>query len=100
MQQKQSNNNQNNSQNKKCNNNPCQQSCSAGLKYVGNIFLLGLATVVTELVDLQAARALETLLEPFRCDNGEDLEQDILAAGLEGSVADVDLLALAEQENL
>ena len=54
----------------------CRRSCPAGLTYLGNIFLLGMATLVSELVDLQAGSALEVLLEPFRNENGSNLEQD------------------------
>lgn len=78
----------------------CQQRCPSGLEYLGNIFLLGLTTLVSELVDLRAASALETLLEPFQGENGTSLEQDILAAGLGDTVGNIDLLDLAEQTNI
>lgn len=77
----------------------CPQRCPSGLQYLGNIFLLGLTTLTSELVDLQAASALEVLLEPFKNDSGVDLEQDILAAGLGDTVGNIDLLDLAEQQN-
>ena len=77
----------------------CQQRCPSGLEYLGNIFLLGLTTLVGELVDVRAASALEILLEPFQGETGTSLEQDILAAGLGDTVGNIDLLDLADLEN-
>ena len=74
-------------------------TCPNGIAYVGNIFLLGLATLVGELVDLQAASALELLLQPFQGENGTDLEQDILAADLGNTIDNVDLLNIINEKN-
>ena len=54
--------------------------CPSGVHYVGNIFLLGVSTLLSELINLRAATTLEYLLEPFQCEDGASLEQDI--AGL------------------
>ena len=78
----------------------CRRSCPAGLTYLGNIFLLGMATLVSELVDLQAGSALEVLLEPFRNDNGNDLEQDILAAEIGETAGNSGLLDVVLEDEL
>ena len=78
----------------------CRRSSPAGLTYLGNIFLLGMATLVSELVDLQAGSALEVLLEPFRNENGSNLEQDILAAEIGESTESSDLLDIVLEDEL
>lgn len=67
-------------------------NCPSAVEYIGNVFLLGLATLVGELVDLQAANALSVLLEPFQNENAGGTEQDILA----NTVADTDVVDLLE----
>lgn len=74
--------------------------CPSGVHYVGNIFLLGVSTLLSELINLRAATALEYLLEPFQCENGANLEQDVLAAELEDVEGNVELLDLVNQQNL
>ena len=54
-------------------------ACPPGMVFVGNVFVLGLATLIEELVDLQAGEALEVLLEPFQHGQQDDTEQDALA---------------------
>mgnify|MGYP000038243700 CR=1 FL=1 len=86
-------------QQQQCTRPHCQKSCPAAMQYIGNVFLLGLSTLLGELIDLRAASALETLLEPFQGETGSDLEQDILAAGLGNTVENVDVLGILEQNN-
>lgn len=78
----------------------CRRSCPAGLTYLGNIFLLGMATLVSELVDLQAGSALEVLLEPFRNENGSNLEQDILAAEIGEMTGNNGILDIALEDEI
>ena len=78
----------------------CRRSCPAGLTYLGNIFLLGMATLVSELVDLQAGSALEVLLEPFRNENGSNLEQDILAAEIGEMTGNSGILDIALEDEI
>ena len=64
--------------------------CPDMTEYIGNIFLLGLTTLVGEIIDLQAANALEVLLEPFQNKANDDVEQDVLAGNVEdGDVIDL-----------
>lgn len=65
--------------------------CISVLSYAGHIFLLGLIALTSELVNLQAGAVLEVLLDPFRNDDGENLEQDLLADELGGWITDSDL---------
>lgn len=67
---------------------------------MGNIFLLGMATLVSELVDLQAGSALEVLLEPFRNENGNNLEQDILAAEIGETTGNSGILDIALEDEI
>lgn len=67
-------------------------NCPSAAEYIGNVFLLGLATLVGELVDLQAANALSVLLEPFQNEESGGTEQEILA----NTVADTDVVDLLE----
>lgn len=54
---------------------------TTGIRYIGNIFLLGLLALVSELVDLQAGNVLNYLLEPFNADNSPtEQENDELLA--------------------
>ena len=46
-------------------NNRYLRKCPSAAEYIGNVFVLGLATLVGEVVDLQAANALDVLLNPF-----------------------------------
>ena len=58
--------------------------CPFSIAYIGHIFLLGLAALVGELVNLQAGLVLERLLEPFVCENHEENENaELLADNLE-----------------
>lgn len=66
-------------------------TCSPGMAYVGNVFLLGLATLIEELVDLQAANALEVLLEPFQQEQDGGTKQEILANDVQENAV-IDLL--------
>ena len=66
-------------------------TCPAGMAYVGNVFLLGLATLIEELVDLQAANALEVLLEPFQQEQDGGTKQEILANDVQENAV-IDLL--------
>ena len=83
--------------------NPTQNHNTCGCKnpslvsYVGNIFLLGLATLTSELIDLRAGAALEYLMAPFTGESGGNLEQDILGAEVGGFVEEEDLLDLAAE---
>jgi hypothetical protein len=61
------------------------------MTYVGNVFLLGLATLIEELVDLQAANALEVLLEPFQQEQDGGTKQEILANDVQENAV-IDLL--------
>jgi hypothetical protein len=61
------------------------------MAYVGNVFLLGLATLIEELVDLQAANALEVLLEPFQQEQDGGTKQEILANDMQENAV-IDLL--------
>lgn len=61
-------------------------------EYIGNVFVLGLATLVGELVDLQAANALNVLLEPFHNEQSNDVSQEILA----GNIQDTDVIDLLD----
>jgi hypothetical protein len=61
------------------------------MAYVGNVFLLGLATLIEELVDLQAANALEVLLEPFQQEQDGGTKQEILANDVQENAV-IDLL--------
>jgi len=79
---------------------PNRQPCPSSLAYLGNIFLLGLATLTTELIDLQAASALETLLQPFKSEQGENLAQDILAADIGENALDVDTMDVLGTQDL
>lgn len=94
--QQQSNKNQN--KNQKNSNQNCKKNChdpAEGIKYVGNIFLLGLIALVAELIDLQGAGTLEYLLRPFTPDEetlGEELETDVLAAEFTGFLTQSDIL--------
>lgn len=74
--------------------------CPSGVHYVGNIFLLGVSTLLSELINLRAATALEYLLEPFQCENGTNIEQDVLAAELEDVEGNVELMDILNQQNL
>ena len=76
-----------------------RRQCPSALQYIGNIFLLGLATLTSELIDLRAGDALETLLAPFQCETGENLEQDILAASVGGVAGEDFLLDLAAEND-
>lgn len=75
-----------------------QPSCQPVLQYAGNIFLLGLFTLFGELIDLRAGAVLETLLAPFQCELGENLEEDVLAGEFAETEGVVDLAAALEQE--
>ena len=66
-------------------------TCPRGMEYVGNVFVLGLATLVEELVDLQAANALEVLLEPFQNEQQGGTEQAVLAEDVQADTV-IDLL--------
>ena len=66
-------------------------TCPPGMAYVGNVFLLGLATLIEELVDLQAANALEVLLEPFQQEQDGGTKQEILANDVQENAV-IDLL--------
>ena len=66
-------------------------TCPSGMAYVGNVFLLGLATLIEELVDLQAANALEVLLEPFQQEQDGGTKQEILANDVQENAV-IDLL--------
>ena len=66
-------------------------TCPRGMEYVGNVFVLGLATLVEEVVDLQAANALEVLLEPFQQEQDGGTEQGILANDVQENAV-IDLL--------
>ena len=55
------------------------------------MFLLGLATLIEELVDLQAANALEVLLEPFQQEQDGGTKQEILANDVQENAV-IDLL--------
>lgn len=73
--------------------------CPSGVHYVGNIFLLGVSTLLSELINLRAATTLEYLLEPFQCEDGASLEQDVLAAELEDVEGNTELLEAFDQQN-
>jgi hypothetical protein len=79
-------------------NKVCRKTCPSGLEYLGNIFLLGLQTLVSELVDLQAATTLEQLLAPFQNDTGSNIEQDILATEIGDNLGGVVLAEVAEEQ--
>ena len=66
-------------------------TCPPVMAYVGNVFLLGLATLIEELVDLQAANALEVLLEPFQQEQDGGTKQEILANDVQENAV-IDLL--------
>ena len=66
-------------------------TCPPGMAYVGNVFLLGLATLNEELVDFQAANALEVLLEPFQQEQDGGTKQEILANDVQENAV-IDLL--------
>ena len=91
-------NRQNGIQHTKQNQNTCGRPGPSLVSYVGNIFLLGLATLTSELVDLRAGTALEYLLAPFSGESGADLEQDILGAEVGGAVEQDELLDVAEED--
>lgn len=64
--------------------------CPSAAEYVGNIVVLGLATLVGELIDLQAANALNVLLDPFLTEDDTTQETEILA----NTVQDTDIVDL------
>ena len=66
-------------------------TCPRGLEFVGNVFVLGLATLVEEVVDLQAANALEVLLEPFQNLQQGGTTQEVLANDVQENAV-IDLL--------
>ncbi len=66
-------------------------TCPPGMAFVGNVFVLGLATLIEELVDLQAANALEVLLEPFQHGQQNSTEQEVLAGDVQADAV-LDLL--------
>ena len=67
-------------------------ACPTVPEYIGNVFVLGLATLVGELVDLQAANALNVLLTPFQNEQQGGTAQEILA----GDVQDTDVIDLLD----
>lgn len=66
-------------------------TCPPGVAYMGNVFVLGLATLVEEVVDLQAANALEVLLAPFQQEQTGGTEQEVLAGDVQDDAV-IDLL--------
>ncbi len=78
----QSQTNQNQSQGNQANTSE-QSRCLTPISYAGNIFLLGLIALVSELINQQAGAVLEVLMSPFNNDNGSNLEQDVLGNSLE-----------------
>ena len=84
-------NNSNNGNNGNNGNTGKGNHCPSAVEYIGNMFLLGLTTLVGELVDLQAANALNVLLQPFQNEESGGVEQDVLATVLQDADV-VDLL--------
>ena len=66
--------------------------CPFAAEYIGNVFLLGLTTLAGELIDLQAANALDVLLKPFQNGQNDSESQEILA----GNVQDTDVIDLLD----
>ena len=97
LRQNQRGNRQNAIQNTNQKQNTCGRPGPSLVSYVGNIFLLGLATLTSELIDLRAGAALEYLMAPFTGESGGNLEQDILGAEVGGFVEEEDLLDLAAE---
>ncbi len=85
-------NSNSNSNNSSSNSSSNSNSCPSAVQYIGNVFLLGLTTLVGELVDLQAANALNVLLQPFQFENDGGVQQEILA----GDVQDNDIIDLLD----
>lgn len=71
-------------------NNRYLRKCPSAAEYIGNVFVLGLATLVGEVVDLQAANALDVLLNPFLDETENNETQEILA----NTVQDTDIVDL------
>ncbi len=68
-----------------------KRECSYAAQYVGNIFLLGLTTLAGEVIDTQAANALNVLLQPFQNDQNDSEFQEILASDIQDTDV-IDLL--------
>ncbi len=66
--------------------------CPGVAEYIGNVFLLGLTTLAGEVIDLQAANALDVLLSPFQNQQTGGDAQEILAGDLE----DTDIIDLLD----
>lgn len=90
---------QNSNQNQSCtqkSGNQNARTCPSAAEYIGNVFLLGLATLAGEVIDLQAANALELLLGPFLNEGEENAEQQEILAN---AVQEADIVDLLEEIN-
>lgn len=56
---------------------------------LGNVFLLGMTVLISEIIDLTAAKSLEYLLEPCMPKDGETAEEAALAEDV--GITDVEL---------
>lgn len=68
------------------------KKCPDMKEYIGNIFLLGLTTLAGELIDMQAANALNVLLAPFQNEQDIGDVQEILSSDVE----DTDIIDLLD----
>lgn len=70
------------------------ENCNvAGVQYAGYIFLLGLITLVAEIIDLRAADTLGYLLQPFVSVEETPEEEEILGASFGSMLANADILS-------